>query len=1064
MQPEDFFISYAHDDAADFALQLHDELEGDGFKAWVDRRDIYPGADWNAIIEKGLRQAIGVLVLLTPGSIASSVCQDEVTLAHNLKLPIIPLRLTPIKNGTPLPPIGHIDLPLLLQRKQWVDFTQDFDQGIAQLRPQLQRIRRESAEIRRLQAEKAELVANRASAPTPSRVDMNINDIDTTIAAKQRLLTEPEKVHEENQRAIDVGIESVLQGRARAEEHARSMKRQRVVGSAPLGINDMFKDRDRERATLNENLLRDGDVRAVSIIGKGGVGKTALACKVLHDLEKDYQNVQGIIYLSAAERANTLTLERIFLDSAKMLGGDAEKTIEALWTNANMPVATKIDRLLNHYTDGRYILLFDNLEDMLDATGKLGSEDLQAFVDAFLRREHGARLLITSREPLNPADDVRRFEKPLPLQEGLPEAYAVELLRDLDTAGELGLRDASETLLKRVAAKTYGFPRALEAVAGILTKEPMLSLESLLNDDRLWGKEVTEKLVDRAQSRLNKDEQMVMQALALYGRPVNETAVRFLLQNVIDETGLDLKAVLNRLARGKYITVNRSTGEITLHPLDKDYNYRQIAEDAKPINGGHVIIVIRVTLETRAADWYAGLRGDPSEWKTIEDLAPALAEFEHRVRAGDYVGAYWVLGAIDYDYLHLWGYTSNLIDMREELRGRLEDESLEMNNLGNLARSYEDVGRYSEALKLVAIALEYYRRIEHRDNEAYSLSAIGILHFFLGRYEDAINPLERALMITREVGNRKRESYCLNGLAINYDNLGQKRRALSLYEEALLISQSLDDQREIPVSMGNIGSLYEEMGLMEKALEYYTKGLTIQKEIRDRPQQSINHYYIGSVQYRLGNYLEAHKHFQTGLKLAQDVGDPRWIINHHFGLSNVAVIQDELTRAFDYINSAFRIIQEIDSPMDLRAIYEGFAELELYRNRLEEAENAILKAREGARPGDYANLHGVIVLRLGKTKTAQLLFQETLDEAARLLGDTSELYRPKYARGLALCGLALVSGDTSYVADAVEAYRAARANCAAPGVVADYLRFFDALAVADTQGFLAPVRAALAGE
>jgi hypothetical protein len=41
--PDHVFISYARADGKIFAEKLHDQLEMDGFTAWLDIRDIAPG-------------------------------------------------------------------------------------------------------------------------------------------------------------------------------------------------------------------------------------------------------------------------------------------------------------------------------------------------------------------------------------------------------------------------------------------------------------------------------------------------------------------------------------------------------------------------------------------------------------------------------------------------------------------------------------------------------------------------------------------------------------------------------------------------------------------------------------------------------------------------------------------------------------------------------------------------------------------------------------------------------------------------------------------------------------
>lgn len=65
-------------------------------------------------------------------------------------------------------------------------------------------------------------------------------------------------------------------------------------------------------------------------------------------------------------------------------------------------------------------------------------------------------------------------------------------------------------------------------------------------------------------------------------------------------------------------------------------------------------------------------------------------------------------------------------------------------------------------------------------------------------------------------------------------------------------------------------------------------------------------------------------------------------------------------------------------------------------------------------------------------------------------------------KGLALCGLCLCE-DERHMAAAGNAFVAARKMTRAKGVVASLLKQFDALAVADTRGLLAPVRSVAEG-
>ena len=64
----------------------------------------------------------------------------------------------------------------------------------------------------------------------------------------------------------------------------------------------------------------------------------------------------------------------------------------------------------------------------------------------------------------------------------------------------------------------------------------------------------------------------------------------------------------------------------------------------------------RFALQHRAAEWFAQSRKPRETWKTLDDLAPLLSEFELRCAGEDYDTASRVLFTIDWECLLLWGH------------------------------------------------------------------------------------------------------------------------------------------------------------------------------------------------------------------------------------------------------------------------------------------------------------------------------------------------------------------------------------------------------------------------
>ena len=94
------FISYGHDEHANFALNLKEDLLARGHEVWFDLDKLKPGMEWERYIEDGLswasRDGNGRMILImTPHSVRrpDGFCLNELAMALMKKIRIIPILL-----------------------------------------------------------------------------------------------------------------------------------------------------------------------------------------------------------------------------------------------------------------------------------------------------------------------------------------------------------------------------------------------------------------------------------------------------------------------------------------------------------------------------------------------------------------------------------------------------------------------------------------------------------------------------------------------------------------------------------------------------------------------------------------------------------------------------------------------------------------------------------------------------------------------------------------------------------------------------------------------------------
>src|SRR5262249_6685835 len=84
------FISYSRDDL-EFADQLDAALAKFGFSTTLDRREVAGGEDWKNRLVNLIRDADTVVFVLSPSSVGSPECREELETASRLAKRIVPI-------------------------------------------------------------------------------------------------------------------------------------------------------------------------------------------------------------------------------------------------------------------------------------------------------------------------------------------------------------------------------------------------------------------------------------------------------------------------------------------------------------------------------------------------------------------------------------------------------------------------------------------------------------------------------------------------------------------------------------------------------------------------------------------------------------------------------------------------------------------------------------------------------------------------------------------------------------------------------------------------------------
>ena len=508
------FISYARVDGQEFAQKLFADLRRISQNPWLDTESLSAGSDFDREIDSVLSRARVIIVVLTPGAVVSNQVRGEWNSALNAHIPVIPL-------------LAHrCEVPRVLSVFNWIDFQKDYVSAFDKLSRNLATLALDHLEYLKSTLE-ALRIAQR-DAVNPPRFDEKINALEGKIAAWSSSFDMRQVVLDAGLREENTERELRLLSGDTTKKHTKC----RIVGKQPAEVPLDYVGREQEQAELSR-LLADDSTRLVSIVGRGGMGKTALAMNVLGAIERECwlhssekPNVDGILFLSTLTTG--INLEIVFDVAASFLGSQEGDDMRQIWSNPHLPIEDKIGALFLSLSSFRIILLLDNMEELINQYGEINEVGLRMFIERAAFTSASILILITTRVPISLRRELARYDKHIMLDQGLTNEQAISMLRKLDPNGLYGLRDASEDELLLVCEMTHGVPRAIEVIGTIFDNDIFMSLPELL--EVYYGHADVTKFIESSHHHLDADSLKIMSALAVYSRPVSVLAVEYLLQ------------------------------------------------------------------------------------------------------------------------------------------------------------------------------------------------------------------------------------------------------------------------------------------------------------------------------------------------------------------------------------------------------------------------------------------------------------------------------------------------------------------------------------------------------
>lgn len=616
-----------------------------------------------------------------------------------------------------------------------------------------------------------------------------------------------------------------------------------------------FVGREAELSDL-DRLLNNSEVRLLTILAQGGMGKTRLA---LEFARRQPPNFRDGVYFVPLQHHH---------DADKIIYAIAEHTPFFFREDAGNPKQQVFDYLANK----QMLLLIDNIEHLLEGV---------AIFPELLQHAPDVRLIITSREKLNLLGETVYTLGGLsvPQQEAIDDVLDYDSVRLLMQAAQhinpkwqLESQDVQQVI--RLCQLTQGMPLGIILAISWLDVYQLVQINAEIerNLDFLETdmRDVPERqrsirhIFEYVWAQLSSEEQQIWQALSVFRGGCTYEAG--------EQVGGANKHVFKRLVNKALISLNNA-GRYQLHELLRQYAEAKLY-DSTSID----------RIRQRHLDYYADLLADmlpklrgQGQLRAFQQMQ---VEFENIQSAWKYAlkteNHSAIMRMLESVALFLDGSTrfDELATILDEAHGLLRNPKTQLDR-DHFARVLLLRGALYEHWEQMDNAQADYRHaldlLKTGDNQAYRAVATLYLNIFIDDPERREAMIDEALAIFREHDIGWGIAKALDSKAYFAFSHNDFTQGIHHTEQCAELYRELGDLFSLSWAINHLGIFAMRQERWDDAQAYFVESLDLSQQIQSPLRIMSNHINIVQLALKCGQHLErAGYHLNEAVTLARN--------------------------------------------------------------------------------------------------------------------------------------------------------------------------------------------------